>query len=85
MGDGVVISKQESSSKQISADNAEEEFNYEDFQNANADKNWNNEADNDPLNQFGNKIAVNQNPLVQPLDYQNHGNQRNAPNANLYR
>ena len=82
MGDGVVISKQENSSKQISADNGEEEFNYEDFQNANTDKNWNNDIDNDPLNQFGSKIASNQNPLVQPLDYTNQG--RAKPRSNGY-
>lgn len=69
MGDGVVISKQESSSKQISAENVEEEFNYEDYQNTHTDKNWNKDIDTDPLNQFGSKIANNANPLVQPLDY----------------
>lgn len=74
MGDGVVMTKQESSSRGISLDQADKEFNYDEFQNQQEDRNWNNDVDNDPLNQLGSKIAGDVNPLGNPLAYNAYDN-----------
>lgn len=66
MGDGVVISKKETEHAHGPAAN-EGEFNYDELDNVNDNK-WNDEGGNDPLNQHGNNLGVN-NPLSQPLDY----------------
>ena len=75
MGDGVVMTKQEPSSRGISVvDQGDGEFNYDELQNAHEDKNWNNDIDNDPLNQLGNKITGDVNPLGNPLAYNAYDN-----------
>jgi len=66
MGDGVVISKKELESEGKKAEN-EGEFNYEELEEG-ANKDWNNEDVNDPLNKHFEKNANTvQNPLRQQL------------------